>query len=127
MFLLLAAASDGASPALATDPELLAVREEDGVVELLSGYALAARAGRDTAAHVGALVQRLGPRAEGVVDFLEAVRSGNKSAAPPEDVGMQLWSLALSSAVALLGPEAPAEWRQRAKRGAWVGERPYFR
>ncbi|WP_211236795.1 M48 family metallopeptidase [Chitinimonas koreensis] len=125
--LRLAAASDGAEPALAARA-LAAGKDgldEDGSWAML---ALAIRAHADDAPYRGQL-DRLKPDEKAtLLAFVDALKAG-EGAAAGRKLG-HLTPLSLGHAYALgtvvLGKAAPAAWRDGAKRLLFASERPYF-
>jgi hypothetical protein len=127
--LRLAAISEGASRELADAALALPLKTENQEANLWM-YAVAARHGRDTTLYGLALERTFqGAGAEGVLEFLEALRRGDD----PESARALLPPIALSSHLAMLnagviilGPRAPAAWKNEVRRGLFVGERGYF-
>jgi Zn-dependent protease with chaperone function len=123
--LRLAAASDGASPALVR--EALALAPENGVDVFTVWYAiaLAMREHGDAAPYVAA-AHKLAPHdAAAVLRFLDDLRAGGPARFQIPTIEMR--AAAYGMACVLRGPAAPPKWRWVASRLLFAQERPYFR
>jgi Zn-dependent protease with chaperone function len=129
--LILAAASDGAGPELIDRALRIAPSEDRGIHAGLAAYGLAARASADTTAHRTNLTKQLGEAlGPDLFRTLEALRITRDTAALEADLprfALRDRGLLLSTAVVMLGPDAPTPWRDQAKRLLFVAERPYFK
>ena len=126
--LQLAAASEGASPALIGEALKLGVPEqnEDALPAML---ALASREKRDTSAYAQALRRSRSEDAEAQLRFLALAQAGKLREADQALLGLapQQLGQAFSMGVILLGQQAPSTWREGAKRLLFATERPWFR
>ncbi|MGQ0834458.1 MAG: M48 family metalloprotease [Gammaproteobacteria bacterium] len=130
--LRLAAASDGASPALAE--QALALTPDQGIDPdtVWAAIALAARYKRDVTPYIDIAKRSASGDAAGAVAFIEFIRSSARldpAAAEKmlDHVLPETRGHAYSAAVVLLGENAPAKWREMAKRLLFSAERPFFR
>lgn len=125
----LAAASQGASPALVA--RALALPADDGIDEstVWPSLALALRNGQDGTALVPA-ARRASPRhAEAMLRFVDALRRGEAPEAAErllEGTPPELRGQGYSLGTVLLGDKAPAAWRESARRLLFASERPFL-
>jgi hypothetical protein len=127
--LRLAAASDGASRELIA--RALALPMDQGVDRdsMWTALALALRERKDPAPFVAAIREREDETAEKMLAFITAARSSPNAAeaeALLDGLPIEGRGHAYAAALVILGPSAPAEWRQGADRLLFVPERPYF-
>lgn len=127
--LRLAAASDGASPALIV--KALALPADQGIDDssVWAGVALAARAKQDLSAFAPAIQQATRGRHEGLLRFIDALRSGQRPEVAErllDGLTPELRGHGYSIGAVMLGAKAPQAWRDAAKRLLFVSERPYF-
>ena len=125
----LAAASDGASPAIVA--RMLALSPTQGVdfATVWTSMAVAMRGGGDGEAYVEPSYRIYGKYQPLILAFLKQLQGGANplqaermvKALPPAVRGE-----ALSAAVVLLQDKAPAAWRAASRRLLFVGEHPYF-
>ena len=128
--LRLAAACDGASPEIVA--RALALPSDQGIdhTTVWSSLALAVRERKDPAPYVALIREGKDDEDEKVLSFITSLRT----AAHPADaeslldgISIDARGVAYSTAVVILGPRAPAEWRRGADRLLFVPERPYIR
>jgi len=125
--LVLAAASEGADPALL--PRALALPPGEDATSLWIGAALAMRAGQDIGPYVSRLERRQPTDAALMRAFLELVQSSRDLAMADRvlaEMGFHARAQAYAAGVVLLGHDAPAAWRDAARRLLFADERPYF-
>ena len=130
--LLLAAASDGASPKLME--RALALEPTQGVDTLTAwiAAALAARAGRSIEPYREVLERASGGSAEDLarmVRFLDVAYLRGRASQAGRDAELPSplqRGLALAAGTIVLGKDAPSEWRNQARRLLFATERPYF-
>lgn len=128
--LRLAAASDGASAEMVA--RALALPLDQGIdrASIWTALGLAVRERRDPAPYVAVIRESKDEEAEKVLAFITALRaSANPTDAEKllDGVSIDSRGEAYSTALVILGPRAPAEWRRGADRLLFVPERPYFR
>jgi len=125
--LVLAAASEGADPALL--PRALALPPGEDATSLWVGAALAMRAGQDIGPYVSRLERRQPTDAALMRAFLELVQASRDLAMADRvlaEMGFHARAQAYAAGVVLLGRDAPAAWRDAARRLLFADERPYF-
>jgi len=124
----LLASSDGATRAMIDEALALPLDEkEDDFETAIAMYAVAVKASRDPSRYIAHLDKMLGEHGKPVLVFLEHLRQGgDPSRATLPDFDLQLRMHALHAAVVMLGQRAPAQWRNEAARGLFVGERGYI-
>jgi hypothetical protein len=125
--LWLAAASDGASPALvarAIGSGLPAAESSSAWTAL----ALGAREGADVSALEQALRATGQPDADAILDFFTAVRAGAGQGADAQlaNASFRGRALAYSMAAVYLGRRCPPAWRTLASQALYAFERPYL-
>ena len=126
--LWLAAGSDGADPALVQ--RALAQQAGIDTSTLWIAAALAARSHKDVAPYLKDLPAAWQDHRQAMLDFIAAVQGGqkpDKAEALLDGVEPGLRGNAYVVGVILLGPRAPAAWRDGARRLLFVTERPYFK
>ncbi|HEX2780432.1 MAG TPA: M48 family metalloprotease [Gemmatimonadaceae bacterium] len=126
----LAAASDDADPAWADSALALASDSAAAMIDRVFLLALAARERRDLAPHEAALRNEGHESVEPLIRFVETLQAKRDPVAAERTLGRVspgLRGLALSAGCVVLGAEAPAAWRDRAKRLTFAAERPHFR
>jgi len=126
--LWLAAGSEGADPALMQ--RALAQQEGIDLGTLWIAAALAARSHKDVTSYLKELPLAWQGHRQAMLDFIAAVQSGQKpekAEALLDDLEPDLRGNAYAMGVILLGPRAPATWRDGAKRLLFATERPYFK
>ncbi len=127
--LRLAAASDGAEPAVIEAALALPTTEALDDDTMLVSLALALRERRDPEPYIAAFRDSATSGAQQALGFIATLRRGGSVEEADrllEGVDYRLRSHAYAAALVLMGKRAPKEWRMSATRMLFVFERPYF-
>jgi Zn-dependent protease with chaperone function len=125
----LAAASDGATPAMISRARSLAPAAGMDYQTRWAAIGLAARLGDDYTALVESGASSTSEAVAPLLAFIERVRAGKDLPGAEQmlqDLPLVMRGEAYSLAVVVLGPRAPVSWRRAAQRLLFVSERPYF-
>ena len=127
--LRLAAASDGATSEIVDAALALPLDQGIDPDTIWTALALALRERKDPAPYLAIVREYKIADAQQILDFITAVRTSTNHAEAErllDGLDIVLRGHAYSTALVLLGPRTPEDWRRAANRLLFIAERPYF-